>query len=265
MTKVLSFTNNKGGTGKSTLCANTAHVTALTGARVLVIDLTSQITCSSLFMGDAESLPEGDTVLAFLKKPPEKHIENLIYESQKGIDIVVASVSMAKAVTQLSSIQIGKEAVLKHEIERIKHQYDYIFIDSPGELNELTVNALVPSSKVFIPTRLNRTDFECTESMIRFIKEAENFIGYREVRVVLNMLDDRYLPGGAWATSHTGKLYSQAQQTFADLLSPVTIPDSADIRTAFDRGLTIIEYKPGEESAKRIQELVNCEVTSERI
>jgi len=263
MTKVLAFTNNKGGTGKSTLCANSAHVTALTGAKVLVVDLTSQITCSSLFIGGAESLPEVDTVLAFLKKPPERHIEDLIYESQKGLDVVAASVSMAKAVSQLASIQMGKESVLKYELERIKHQYDYIFIDSPGELNELTVNALVPSTKIFIPTRLNRTDFECTESMIRFIREAENYIGAREVRVVLNMLDDRYLPGNIWASSHTGMLYRQAQQTFADVLSPVTIPDSADIRTAFDRGLTVVEYKPGEEAARRVQELVNREVTSD--
>ncbi|NJL43029.1 MAG: ParA family protein [Pseudanabaena sp. SU_2_4] len=262
MTKVFAFTNNKGGTGKSTLCSNSAHLVARNGARVLVIDMTSQTTCSSLFLGKVDALDESDTILAFLKKRPDKHIEEVIFESPKGLDAVSAHVSMAEAVTQLSSMQMGKEGVLNREIERIKDQYDYIFIDSPGDLNELTANALVPADKIFIPTRLNRTDFQCTETTIRFIKEAEHFIGPRQVKVLINMLDDRYLPGGIWSSSHTGELYSQAQKTFADVLSPVTIPDSTDIRTAFDRGLTIVEYKPGEAAAKRIQELVNREVLS---
>jgi chromosome partitioning protein len=260
MAKVLAFTNNKGGTGKSTLCSNAAHIVASTGARVLIVDLTSQITCSSLFLGEANTLEESDTAMAFLKKRPDKQIEDLIFESEKGLDIVPAHVSMAEAVTQLSAMQMGKETVLKRQVDRILDQYDYIFIDSPGDLNELTANALVPAHLVFIPTRLNRTDFQCTETTIRFIKEAESFIGVREVRVVINMLDDRYLPGEIWASSHTGELYSQAQKTFSDILCAVTIPDSTDIRTAFDRGLTIVEYKPNSIAARRIQEFVNCEV-----
>lgn len=260
MTKIFAFTNNKGGTGKSTLCSNAAHYTAMTGAKVLVIDMTSQITCSSLFLGAANNLDESETVLAFLKKRPDRHIEEIVFESKKGLDIVASHVSMAEAVAQLSAMQMGKEGVLKREIERIKSHYDYIFIDSPGDLNELTANALVPAHKIFIPTRLNRTDFQCTETTINFIKEAESFIGVREVKVIINMLDDRYLVNGSWSNSHTGSLYKQALVSFSGILSPVTIPDSTDIRTAFDRGLTVIEYKPCEVAAKRIQDLVNREV-----
>lgn len=259
MAKVFAFTNNKGGTGKSTLCSNTAYCTAQTGARVLVIDMTSQTTSSTLFLGRSD-LDESDTVLAFLKKKPDKHIEETIFESPKGLDIVPSHVSMAEAVTQLSGIQMGKEGVLKREIERILNLYDYIFIDSPGDLNELTANALVPADKVFIPTRLNRTDFQCTETTIRFIREAEDYIGVRQVRVVINMLDDRYLPGGIWTNSHTGELFHQAHTIFGDVLSKITLPDSADMRTAFDRGLTILEYRPMETVAKRIQEFVKSEV-----
>jgi chromosome partitioning protein len=263
MAKVIAFTNNKGGTGKSTLCANAANITAMTGARVLVIDMTSQTTSSSLFLGELEGIEEIDTILSILKKRPDKHIEELVYESPKGVDVVASHVSMAEAVTQLSAMQMGKEGALKRELDRIMGDYDYIFIDSPGDLNELTANALVPADKVLIPTRLNRTDFQCTETTIRFIKEAEAFIGPRTTRVVINMLDDRYLPSGIWSASHTGKLYGIAQKTFNDVLSPVTIPDSADVRTAFDRGLTLVEYKPDGEAAKRIKELVRCEVISE--
>ncbi|MBD2103756.1 ParA family protein [Leptolyngbya sp. FACHB-261] len=260
MAKVIAFTNNKGGTGKSTICCSTAHLVACRGVRVLVIDMTSQTTASSLFLGNLEALDENDTVLTFLKKRPERNIEDVIFESQKGLDIVPSHVSMAEAVTQLASIQMGKEMVLKKQIERVSEHYDYIFIDSPGDLNELTANALVPADKVLLPTRLNRTDFQCTETTIRFIQEAESYIGPRKFRVVVNMLDDRYLPGGIWAASHTGQLYQHAREMFGDILCPVTVPDSADIRTAFDRGLTILEHKPESEATRRLEELVQLEV-----
>ncbi|MDX1976276.1 MAG: ParA family protein [Pseudanabaenaceae cyanobacterium bins.68] len=265
MARVIAFTNNKGGTGKSTLCSNSAHIVANSGARVLIVDLTSQTTCTTLFLGSGHQLKESDTVMAFLKKRPDRHLEDLIFESEKGLDIVPAHVSMSEAVTQLSAMQMGKETVLKREVDRVLPHYDYIFIDSPGDLNELTANALVPAHLVFIPTRLNRTDFQCTETTLRFIKEAESFIGARTARVVINMLDDRYLPGEAWSTSHTGELYRQAKIEFEQILCGVTIPDSADIRTAFDRGLTIVEHRPQSLATKRITAFVESEVFSERV
>ncbi len=260
MARVIAFTNNKGGTGKSTLCCSTAHLASRRGGRVLVIDMTSQTTASSLFLGSLEALAEDDTVLTFLKKRADRNIEDVIFESTKGLDIVPSHVSMAEAVTQLAAIQMGKEMVLKRQIDRIADHYDYIFIDSPGDLNELTANALVPADLVLLPTRLNRTDFQCTETTIRFIQEAESYIGPRRFRVVVNMLDDRYLPGGIWANSHTGQLYNQAREMFGEILCPITIPDSADIRTAFDRGLTIVEHKSEAEATHRLEELVNLEV-----
>jgi ATPases involved in chromosome partitioning len=83
MARVFAFTNNKGGTGKSTLCSNSAHCTAQTGAKVLLIDMTSQTTSSTLFLGRS-GLDESDTVLAFLKKRPDKHIEETILSRIKG-------------------------------------------------------------------------------------------------------------------------------------------------------------------------------------
>ncbi|NJK59122.1 MAG: ParA family protein [Oscillatoriales cyanobacterium SM2_1_8] len=261
MSQVIAFTNSKGGTGKSTLCANLAHTVAETGARVLLIDLTPQVTCTSLFLGG--DMEAEETIVAALKKKPEKHLEDLVRESDKGLDVVPAHTTMADAVLHLSTIQLGKEGVLKREIERVRSQYDYIFIDSPGDLNELTVNAMVPATKILIPTRINRTDFSCTETTVKFIRDAEELIGPRTVRVVVNMLDPRYLPNGSWHNSHAGRLYHQAQETFNGSLCAIAIPDSSDVRTAFDRGQTVGEYRRQSVVAQRIRELAQCEVLGE--
>jgi len=76
--------------------------------------------------------------------------------------------------------------------------------------------------------------------------------------VVINMLDDRYR--GAWQNSHTGQWYQNAQATFADILSPITFPDSQDIRTAFDRGMTVLEYRPDSLVATRIRSFLTQEI-----
>jgi len=261
MSQIIAFTNSKGGTGKSTLCANIAHTVAETGARVLVIDLTPQITCTSLFLGN--DIEAEETIVAALKKKPDKHLEDLIRESDKGLDVVPAHTTMADAVLHLSTMPLGKEGVLKREIERVRSQYDYIFIDSPGDLNELTVNAIVPATKILIPTRINRTDFSCTETTVKFIRDAEEWIGPRTVRVIANMLDPRYLPNGSWHNAHAGRLYHQAKETFNGSLCTVAIPDSSDVRTAFDRGQTLVEYRRHSVVAQRIRELVAHEVLGE--
>lgn len=263
MPQVLTFTNNKGGTGKSTLCTNCAHLVAQTGMRVLLIDLTSQRTSSQLLLGEIDDLAESETILACLSPEPQQFLEEVIFESPKGLDVVPSHVSMAQAVARLAQLPQGGDRILQHQLERVADNYDYIFLDSPGDLNVLTANVLLPADVVLIPTRLNRTDFSCTETTIRFVQQAEHYIGRRRPRVILNMLDDRYLPGGIWANAHTGQLYQQAQQVFKDVLSPVTIPDSSDIRTAFDRGLTVLEYKPDTLVSLRLRALVDQEVIRE--
>ncbi|NJL98873.1 MAG: ParA family protein [Synechococcaceae cyanobacterium RM1_1_27] len=260
MMRIIAFTNNKGGTGKSTLCGNCAHWLAQAGQRVLVVDLTSQRTSSLLLLGDIDDGDEDESILALLRSDPQVEIRDLIYESDKGMDVIPSHVLMANGVEQLSQLGVGREKILNDHLIQLQPDYDFVLLDSPGDLNVLTTNVLVAANLVVIPTRLNRTDFSCTEVTLRFIRQAQPLIGSRDCRVVINMLDDRYLPGNAWAGSHTGQLYQLAQERFGDVLSSVTIPDSTDIRTAFDRGSVVWEYKPESLAAQRLRRLVEVEL-----
>lgn len=258
--KVIAFTNNKGGTGKSTLCGHCAYGLAQRGHRVLLVDLTSQRTVSLLMLQNLDDLQENDTILALLQANPTTPIQSLIYETDKGLDVIPSHVLMAHGVARLSQMGSGRETILKSHLAQIADDYDYVLLDSPGDLNVLTTNVLVSADHIIIPTRLNRTDFSCTEVTLRFIEQAEPLIGSRSCRVVINMLDDRYLPEHSWAGSHTGQLYQQARNLFGDVLSPITIPESSDLRTAFDRGSLIGETKPEGMVAQRIQQLIETEL-----
>ncbi len=258
MARILAFTNNKGGTGKSTLCVHAAQLLAQRGARVLLIDLTSQATASSLYLEGVGSLPAEETVWACLHPQQQRPLAEVIYTSDKGVDVVPAHSNMAEVAAYLATAGPPLQDLLQQQLKPLQADYDYVFLDTPGELNALTRNALQVAERVFIPTRLNRADFSCTEVTLRYLEALKGHL--RQARTILTMLDDRYLPGGIWSGSHTGQLYVQAQQIFADVLSPVTIPDSSDLRTAFDHGLTVMEYRPGSPVCQRLLQFVEQEV-----
>ncbi|MCJ2542660.1 ParA family protein [Thermostichus vulcanus] len=258
MAKILAFTNNKGGTGKSTLCVHAAQLIAQRGERVLLIDLTSQATASSLYLEETGSLPEQETVWACLHPHHQRPLPEVIYTSDKGVDVIPAHSNMAEVAAHLAAAGSSAQHLLQQQLRSLQADYDFVFLDTPGELNALTANALQVAQRVVIPTRLNRADFSCTEVTLRYINALKGQL--TQARTVLTMLDDRYLPGGIWSGSHTGQLYVQAQQIFADVLSPVTIPDSSDLRTAFDYGLTVMEYRPGAAVCQRLLQFVEHEV-----
>lgn len=258
MARILAFTNNKGGTGKSTLCVHAAQLTAQRGYRVLLIDLTSQATASSLYLEEAGSLPAPETVWASLHPQHQRPLEEVIYCTDKGVDVAPSHSTMAEVAAQLAAAGETGQDLLQRQLDPLLPDYDFIFLDTPGELNALTANALRVAQRVLIPTRLNRADFSCAEVTLRYIEALKGQLS--QARAILTMLDDRYLPGGIWSGSHTGQLYVQAQQIFADVLSPVTIPDSSDLRIAFDYGLTVMDYRPGSAVCQRLLQLVEHEV-----
>jgi chromosome partitioning protein len=251
MAHILTVANNKGGTGKSTLCVTFAYGMAQQGCKVLLIDLTSQTTSSSLLLETVQDLPPKDTIWGVLQG--DTAIADVVYMSDKGVDVIPSHPSMATVLPHLT-----RGDHLRDPLAPLAAAYDLVVIDSPGDLNQLVANALAPADQVIIPTRLNRVDFQCAEATLSFIRAARPYIGEKSVRVVINMLDDRYR--GAWHNSHTGQWYQKAQAIFADILSPITFPDSQDIRTAFDRGMTVLEYRPQSLIAERFRTFLAAEI-----
>ena len=55
-TKTICFTNNKGGSGKSTTCANLAYELAAAGKKVLMVDGDMQLNLSLSFFDEEQVL-----------------------------------------------------------------------------------------------------------------------------------------------------------------------------------------------------------------
>jgi len=149
---VLAIANQKGGVGKTTTAHNLGHCLVLEGRNVLLIDLDQRgdlTTCVGL-NPDAVDKTIYDVIVATIHRRQEPTIDQVSIETDFGAFIASANDKLSGAQADLMTA-VGGDSILKYAIQKIKNQYDYIIIDTPADLNLLTINALVASDQVIIP------------------------------------------------------------------------------------------------------------------
>jgi len=149
--KTIVFASKKGGVSKTT----SAIITALMlseKSRVLVIDLDSQNALSSFFFDDINKIT-GKSILEAIKG--EKLFTQVIQEITPTLH-VIPSVLQFEQIDDWA--RTGKELILRKELKKIDHKYDYVIIDTPPNLRTETVLGLVAADVIVIPARLEKMD-----------------------------------------------------------------------------------------------------------
>ena len=145
----IAFTNQKGGTGKSTSCINIGAILGDIGFRVLVIDLDPQGNCTQGFGINESDVQQGSSIYDVLvnEKPID---ESVIHTEYKNVDIVPSYIVLANAELELAST-MSRETILQQAIIESSMDYDYILFDLPPNLGLLTLNGLAAANEVIIP------------------------------------------------------------------------------------------------------------------
>lgn len=157
--QVIAAVNFKGGSGKTTSAAHLAQYLALTGHRVLAIDLDPQASLSSLHGFQ----PEFDQVASIYdairydgeKKPLSEIIQPTNFP---GLDIVPANLELQEyeydtplAMSNRSSND-GKTFFtrISRALQEVDDRYDVVVVDCPPQLGYLTITALTAATSVLI-------------------------------------------------------------------------------------------------------------------
>lgn len=233
MAEIITFSNQKGGVGKTTTCVNLAACLASKGKKVLVVDLDAQGNASSaLGVFDKKAKKTVYDVIC-----DDMEVKDAIRSTElEGLDFIASSSNLAGAELELSQIVIGRERVLCEKLKTVKKKYDYIFIDCPPSLGLITVNALTAANGVVVPIQCEYFALEGLSQMMNTIKLVKKFLNPAiEVRgVVLTMFDGR--------SKLSKEVYEEIVKFFGDKVYSSKIPRNVRLAEAPSYGKPVILY-----------------------
>ena len=143
---IIAVANQKGGVAKTTTASAVASIlSSKHGYKVLCIDMDPQANLTD--NSNAKQNKNLDEVIR------GKLLISQCVQQTKNYDILAASISLA-AMDQEMMGMVGREWKLAEAISADDKlaEYDYIIIDTPPALGNLTVASLVAAKKVIIPT-----------------------------------------------------------------------------------------------------------------
>ncbi|RXZ61677.1 ParA family protein [Candidatus Borkfalkia ceftriaxoniphila] len=234
MGKIVSFSNQKGGVGKTTTCVNMAAYIAAEGKKVLLVDMDPQGNATT-GLGFSKSSLEQSIYSVLIDD--EKALENIMPTEVENLDLLPSNIDLAGAEVELV-YKKNRERVLKNALEEIRSRYDYILIDCPPSLGLLTINALACADSVIIPIQSEYYALEGLSQLMNSISLVKQHLnaGLEVDGVVLTMYDSRSLI--------SKQIAEEIKKFFTKRLFEIVVPRNVRLVEASSYGKPIMMHDP---------------------
>jgi chromosome partitioning protein len=271
---VITFTNHKGGTGKTTACLNCGGFLNKKGKRVLIIDCDPQANASTGLGYDPQE-PRKNIYDVFMSGTEEFEsvtLKEVIVSTESGIDLCPSSLDLAGAEPYL----YGREdrlLVLKKAVKPMLSQYDYILIDTPPSMGQFVINGVVASDHVIITMDIGmfaRTGFNAMQTIFSDITEITGTLVSADIAIITRgrVIQEEMTPGeeitrgfrrlfGLKSKEITSRQQHEEIVAFCENAFPTvfTVPYDIKVHEAQKKGLSIADYAPDSRAAVVYEEI----------
>ncbi|MFH1264686.1 MAG: ParA family protein [Planctomycetota bacterium] len=240
MGRVLCVANQKGGVGKTTTAVNLAGALAKGGQHTLLVDLD----------------PQCNATTGLGKEPTESHplvtgnpLRQGVYStSLPTLDLLPGSRRFHDAEV-LSREDEQQADRLREHLTQSFSAYDFVLIDCPPSLGQLTRTALASSHEVLMPIQCEYFAMEGLAQMIEVIRQVieRNTHKLEFGGIVLTMYDH--------SLELTREVDQEVREFFGEIVFQTVIPRDVAVSEAPSHGKTVIDYAPRARGARAYVEL----------
>jgi chromosome partitioning protein len=238
--QTIACANQKGGVGKTTTVVNLATDLALSGDRILVIDLDPQGNATSGLGVDRRAVKRS---IYDVLVDGAGIADAVLRIDNAGLDLVPSAPALAGAEVELAAMN-SRERRLARAIAPLTNDYDLILIDCAPSLGLLTVNALTAADSVLIPLQCEYYALEGLGQLIGTIHLVRDHLNPRLTiqGVLLTMFDAR--------TNLSAEVRAEVRRHMGPAVYDTLIPRSVRLSEAPSHGLPIALYEAESKGAK---------------
>ena len=240
--KIRAVANQKGGVGKTTTAINVGAALAVANQRVLLVDMDPQANLTSGVGLKGQTAPAG-TIYQALTTEVADPSAFIVQTRVDRLALIPADRNLTGAEIDLVTLP-HRENRLRLLLERLRSDFDYIFIDTPPSLGLLTLNALVAADAVLIPLNCEYFALEGLADLVATLRRVRAaFNPALDIAgVLMTMYDER---------TNLGQQVSRDIRTFfLERVYDTVIPRNIRLGEAPSHGIPGILYDPKSRGAE---------------
>ncbi len=247
---IISICSQKGGVGKTTTAVNlgTAFVKFF-NKRVLVLDLDPQ---GHIEKSLGSLIPEGveySPMSTLLSHKKGNVLDGVIATELDNFYLSPGDKTLYETESLLAT-KIGKEFILNDALKDARTQFDFILIDCPPNLGNLTLNSLVASDYCIVPCEMSVLAFEGVNDLVETLETVNERLNkqLRILGVLFTRVDGRNI-------NMNQVVEDNIQKFFHGKIFKTQIAINTALNKAQLEGLPVFDAHPSSSGAQNYKDL----------